>query len=106
MWFGNVLYFGGDPATRWRRNLSTCANASLHLEDPESPGMLEGEVRVLGAPEELANAIAERSQTKYGRGSVEPYRTEECAFIPHRAMAWSGLLEKATRFTFPDPADP
>ena len=106
VWFGNVLYFGGDPATRWRRNVSACANASLHLEDAESPVMVEGEVRVMGAPEELATTIAERSQTKYGWGSVKQYRTEVCVFIPHRAMAWSGLFENATRFTFPDPADP
>ena len=50
VWFGNVLYFGGDPATRWRRNVSTLANASLHLEDAGSPVMLEGEVTVMGAP--------------------------------------------------------
>ena len=70
VWVGNVLYFGGDPATRWHRNLSTVANASLHLEDAESPVMLEGAVAVMGAPEELATTIAERSQTKYGWGSV------------------------------------
>ena len=32
VWVGNVLYFGGDPATRWRRNLSTVA--ARHLAGP------------------------------------------------------------------------
>lgn len=49
--------------------------------------MLEGEVAVMGAPEELATMIAERSQAKYGWASVEQYRAEVCAFITHRAMA-------------------
>ena len=101
VWIANALYFGGDPATRWRRNLSANANASVHLDDAESPLMLEGEVMVDGASDELATVIAERTHAKYGWGTVDQYRAEVCAFIPHRAIAWTGLFENATRFTFP-----
>ena len=101
VWIANALYFGGHPATRWRRNLSANAHASVHLDDAESPVMLEGEVVVEGASDELADVIAERTDAKYGWGSVDQYRAEVCAFIPHRAIAWTGLFENATRFTFP-----
>lgn len=101
VWITNALYFGGDPATRWRRNLSANATASVHLDDAENPVMLEGEVVVDGASDELAAVVAERTHTKYGWGSVDQYRAEVCAFIPQRAIAWTGLFENATRFTFP-----
>lgn len=101
VWIANALYFGGDPATRWRRNLRANAAASVHLDDAESPVMLEGEVVVDGASDELAAIIAERTHAKYGWGTVDQYRAEACAFIPQRAIAWTGLFENATRFTFP-----
>ena len=101
VWIANALYFGGDPATRWRRNLGVNASASVHLDDAESPVMLEGEVVVDAASDDLAVVIAEQTHAKYGWGSVDQYRAEVCAFIPHRAIAWNGLFENATRFTFP-----
>lgn len=101
VWIANALYFGGDPATRWRRNLSANAAASVHLDDAENPVMLEGEVAVDGTSDELATAIAERTRAKYGWGSVDQNRAEVCAFIPQRAIAWTGLFENGTRFTFP-----
>ena len=101
VWIANALYFGGDPATRWRRNLSVNTSASVHLDDTESPVMLEGAVVVDGASDDLADVIAERTRAKYGWGSVDQYRAEVCAFIPRRAIAWNGLFENATQFTFP-----
>ena len=41
------------------------------------------------------------SHAKYGWESVDQHRAAVCAFIPHRAIAWNGLFENATRFTFP-----
>lgn len=101
VWIANALYFGGHPSTRWRRNLSANANASVHLDDAENPVMVEGEVVVDGASDERAAVVAKRTHAKYGWGSVDQYRAEVCAFIPRRAMAWNGLFENATRFTFP-----
>ena len=101
VWIANALYFGGDPTTRWRRNLEANASASVHLGDAERPVMLEGEVVVDAASAELADVIAARTHAKYGWGSVDQYRAEVCAFIPHRAIAWNGVFENATRFTFP-----
>ena len=101
VWIANAFYFGGDPATRWRRNLSVNTSANVHLDDTESPVMLEGAVVVDGASDDLADVIAERTRAKYGWGSVDQYRAEVCAFIPRRAIAWNGLFENATQFTFP-----
>ena len=94
--------FEGDPVTRWRRNLGVNSNASVHLGDAESPVMLEGEVVVDAASDELAFVVVERAHAKYGWGSFDQYRVEVCAFIPHRAIAWNGLLENAMQFTLPE----
>ena len=101
VWIANALYFGGHPATRWRRNLSVNANAGVHLDDASNPVMLEGAVVVDRASDDLAVVVAERTRAKYGWGSVDQYRAEVCAFIPRREIAWNGLFESATRFTFP-----
>ena len=100
VWIANALYFGGHPDTRWRRNLAANANASVHLSGVDAPVMLEGAVVVDGAAPDLASVIAQTTLAKYGWGSADQYRAEVCAFIPQRAIAWNGLFEKATRFTF------
>ena len=53
------------------------------------------------ASAELADVTAARIHAKYGWGSVDQYHAEVCAFIPHRAIAWNGVFENATRFSFP-----
>ena len=99
-WVRGALYFGGDPTTRWRRNLAVNPQASLTLEEAESPVILEGSVETTRPDEDLATALAESSKAKYGWGSVEWYRQECCVLRPRQVMTWSGVFEHATRFTF------
>ena len=99
-WIRGALYFGGDPSTRWRRNLATNPKASVTLENAESPVILEGHVEAVMPGKELAGLLAQSAQAKYGWGSVEWFRQETCVFRPRQAMAWSGVFEHATRFTF------
>jgi hypothetical protein len=35
MWHDSSLYFGGDPASQWRRNLTVNPRASIHFEDAD-----------------------------------------------------------------------
>lgn len=99
-WMRGALYFGGDPKTRWRRNLATNPQACVTLESGESPIILEGSVETVLPDEELAGLLAQSAQAKYGWGSVEWFRQETCVFRPRKAMTWSGVFEHATRFTF------
>lgn len=102
VWLDDALWFGGDPAARWRRNLAGNPNACLTLEDAGNPVIVEGAVAVIAADRELAAAIAEATHAKYGWGSAEQYEAEVCAFAPRVAIAWTGLFQQATRFRFPD----
>lgn len=99
-WVRGALYFGGDSATRWRRNLAVNPRASVTLEEAESPVILEGGVDTVMPDEDLAAVLAESGKAKYGWGSVEWYRQQACVFRPRQVMTWSGVFEHATRFTF------
>ena len=99
-WLKDALYFGGDPKSRWRRNLAVNPKAAVTLENAESPIILEGRVETVMPNQELAGRLAERSQAKYGWGSVEWFRQETCMFRPSQALTWSGVFEHATKFSF------
>ena len=99
-WLQDALYFGGDPKSRWRRNLAVNLKAAVTLENAESPIILEGRVETVMPNQELASRLAERSQAKYGWGSVEWFRQETCMFRPSQALTWSGVFEHATKFSF------
>lgn len=99
-WTDNALYFGGDPKSRWRRNLTVNSKAAVTLEDAKNPIILEGTVETVVPDEELASLLAKSSQAKYGWGSVEWFQQETCVFRPSQAMTWSGVFEHATKFSF------
>ena len=100
VWLDGVLYFGGDPTTRWRQNLEENPRASLFLNDAIDPVILEGSVVVQSLDSEHADLVAKSTQAKYGWGSVEQFRNESCVFTPLQAIAWIGLFQRATRFRF------
>ena len=99
-WLQNGLYFGGDPKSRWRRNLAVNPKAAVTLENAESPIILEGRVETVMPNQELAGLLAESAQAKYGWGSVEWFRQETLIFRPSQALTWSGVFEHATKFSF------
>lgn len=99
-WIHDALYFGGDPKSRWRRNLAVNPKATVTLENAENPIILEGTVETVVPDKELASLLAASAQTKYGWGSVEWFRQETCVFRPRQALTWSGVFEHATKFSF------
>ena len=99
-WLQDALYFGGDPKSRWRRNLAVNPKAAVTLENAESPIILEGRVETVMPNPELAGRLAESAQAKYGWGSVEWFQQETCIFRPSQALTWSGVFEHATKFSF------
>ena len=102
VWLDNAFYFGGDPATRWRRNIAKNSRACLSVDDTTNPVIVEGLVFIAPLDEELAFTVAEITQAKYGWGSVEQFKNETCVFRPLRCIAWIGLFQNATRFQFGD----
>jgi hypothetical protein len=102
VWLDGVLYFGGDPAARWRRNLGVNARTSVHLEDAERAVIVEGEVGAARPDRELAVRLADASNAKYGMAqSAGDYEGQEVlALRPRVVLAWNVLYKDATRFTF------
>ena len=101
VWIRNSLYFGGHPSTRWRRNLATNRQAAVNLEDTEKPIILEGTVSISNLYQDLAEEVANTSNSKYGFGQTpDQYRREACIFIPQSVIAWTGVFENATKFLF------
>ena len=100
VWLDGAFYFGGDPATRWRRNLAENPQACLSLNDATDPVILDGSVVVKSLDANDADQVAKTTQAKYGWGSVEQFQNETCVFTPLQAIAWIGLFQRATRFRF------
>jgi hypothetical protein len=102
MWLDGSLYFGGDPAARWQRNLRVNTRASVHLEDAERAVIVEGEVRMIRPDYALAVRLADASNAKYGMDqSVGDYEGAQIDELRARVvLAWNVLYEDATRFTF------
>ena len=101
VWIRNLLYFGGHPSTRWRRNLAINSQAAVNLEDTEEPIILEGRVSVSKLSRDLAEEVAKASNLKYGFGQTpDQYQREACIFAPQSVIAWTGVFEYATKFLF------
>jgi hypothetical protein len=102
MWLDNALWFGGDRASRWRRNLDVNPRASVHLEDAERAVIVEGEMHTTRPDHHLAVRLVEASNAKYDMGqTVGDYEGEElCTLRPRLVLAWTLLYKDATRFTF------
>lgn len=100
MWLDDRLYFGGDPESRWRRNLDEDPRACLTLENAEQAVILHGEVTVIRPEEGLARRLVAASNAKYDMGqTIEDYvGAELLVFAPRTAFAWKLLYEDATRW--------
>ena len=100
VWLEGAFYFGGDPATRWRRNLVENPRASISVDDTTNPVLLEGTVSVTSLDANNAFKVAAATKAKYGWGSVDQFQIETCMFTPLRCIAWIGLFQNATNFRF------
>ncbi len=100
IWLDGLFYFNGDPATRWRKNLSENPQVCLSLDDATNPVILDGSVSVRPLDAKDAEKVAKTTQEKYGWGSSEQFQSESCVFTPIQCLSWFGLFENATRFRF------
>ncbi|HEY0636806.1 MAG TPA: pyridoxamine 5'-phosphate oxidase family protein [Pseudonocardiaceae bacterium] len=96
----DVLYHGGDPATRRARNLEANPYASIHLESGDEVVILEGRTTrhtEADTDAELLRRVDEAYQAKYGM----PHGTPVWSLAVHRALAWTTYPTTVTRWTFP-----
>ena len=101
MWVDCALYFGGDPKSRWRRNLARNPSVCITLEDAERAVILEGSVAVETPNAALAARLVEQANQKYKMNqTADEYMAQTCVFTPSKAMAWTLLYKDATRFRF------
>jgi Pyridoxamine 5'-phosphate oxidase len=102
VWVDGLWYFGGHKDTVHQRNLRTNTKIALHLEDAMSVVIVEGDAEWIKPSTGDAKRIATASNDKYGYGATaKSYREGTWALRPRVVIAWSDLLNDATRFTFP-----
>jgi hypothetical protein len=99
LWLGHRLFFGGDPQTRWSRNLAANPRAVVHLESARDLVVVRGRVvRVATAAPALREDLAAASRAKYGAGTAPPW----WVLVPQVAFAWTNLAVDPTRWHFDD----
>jgi nitroimidazol reductase NimA-like FMN-containing flavoprotein (pyridoxamine 5'-phosphate oxidase superfamily) len=103
IWLDDSWFYGGSPETAHRRIARANPHAVMHLPEPFEAVMVEGDVRPAQPPPELAERLAEATNTKYADYG---YRTTAGDFadaqvlVPRRVIAWSSFPRDATRFLF------
>jgi len=103
LWLNDVLYFGGHPDTRWRRNLASNPSIDVHLESATAVVILRGLAKPLSKPTSaLKSVLAEASKKKYGYGPPpEAYDGGGVfSFRPSLVLAWKQFPKDATRWQF------
>jgi Pyridoxamine 5'-phosphate oxidase len=102
MWLDQKLYFGGDPQSKWQRNLAANRAAAVHLDDPEHSVIAEGAVGRVRPDRALSERLVAASNDKYHMDQkVEDYDGQDLSvFTPSLVLAWNTLYEDATRFRF------
>ena len=89
------------PDTLHQRNLERDQRVVVHLDDTMAAVVLEGSMRRVVAPPELAGRLAAASKSKYGYGPPEAaYAAGRWSLRPDRARAWSAFPNDVTRFVF------
>jgi hypothetical protein len=100
IWLDDRLYFGGSPATLWRRNLAANPAVCLHLESTVDVLTLRGDAREEPVDASLGQRLADASNQKYGYGQKpEDYvKSGVLVFRPRVVIGWTNLGKDATKW--------
>jgi len=104
MWIDDVWYYGGSPETAHRRGVTADPYATMHLPDPWTVVVVEGEVRPAEPAPELARRLADTANEKYaeyGMDNDPSFYAGALGLYPRRVIAWTSFPKNCTRFTFP-----
>jgi general stress protein 26 len=103
MWLDGGLYYGGSSATVHYRNITHNPHVVVHIGDGQEAIILEGRVEIEMPTEEMATRLSNESFAKYPQyGRLDPklYMGGVSVLRPRRVLAWTKLMEDATRFRF------
>ena len=102
LWVEDKLYFGGDPKSRWQRNIRTNRTVSLNLENANRAVIVQGVVSAERPDRALAMKLVTHSNEKYDMGQkLGEYENQVIGVLtPEVVLAWDTLYEDATRFQF------
>ena len=104
LYVDGVLYVGGDPRTRWVRNIAANAPVSVHLDEGYDVVILEGEAEILdGVAPETAERLAAASSEKYpeyGMTAENYSGPGPIAIRPRRGLGWKAFPKDVTRYRF------
>jgi nitroimidazol reductase NimA-like FMN-containing flavoprotein (pyridoxamine 5'-phosphate oxidase superfamily) len=103
LWHDDVLYYGGSPVTVHVRTAKASPDVTIHLPDPWKVVIVEGTVKVVPPPPDLAQHLADLANQKYPEYGIEfdvSSYSEPFVRRPQRAFAWSSFPSDATRFLF------
>lgn len=102
LWPDDAFWFGGSPQTVKHRNLTADGRASLHVPDANSSVIVEGVCDVYRPGAAEADRLERTSTEKYGYAPPpNAYAGGVWRLRPVKVMAWTALVEDATRFRFP-----
>ena len=104
IWVDDAWWYGGDPQAVHIRSVQEQPRAIMHLADPMKAVIVEGTVRRVNPAPDLAQRLADMSNTKYpqyGRKTAAAYG-EALGLFPERVLAWTAYPTDATRFEFTD----
>lgn len=100
LWYENRVFVGGNPKTKWVRNLTENPNISLHLPDAEIVCIIEGKAIILkddDIDDNTWNILDSNYRDKYSEFHGSPYIFIE----PKKVLAWnSATLDTMTIWNF------
>lgn len=100
LWYKNRLFFGGNPKTKWVKNLIENPNISLHLPDAEIVCIIEGKAIILkddDINDATWNILDSNYRDKYNEFHGSPYIFMD----PKKVLAWdSQNLNRMTIWKF------
>lgn len=103
LWVDEVWYYGGAPDTVHRRTVAQNPRVVMHLADPSKAVIVEGVVRGERPSRDLAQRLADASNTKYAEYGYHNDATayaDVLALFPTKVLAWTAFPVDATRFEF------
>jgi len=103
VWLDDALWYGGSDETIHNRIIAQNPNVVASVGEGLEAVIVEGVVQRVTPPRELAQRLAEATQTKYpqyGKADPQSYAGGVTALQPRRVLAWTSFPTNATRFLF------
>lgn len=100
IWYEDRIFFGGNPKTKWVRNLRKNPYVSLHLPNPTQVCMIEGKAVIL-ADDDIDEKTWDLLDSDYKNKYQQFYGSPNIFVEPIKVLAWdSETLDHMTIWNF------